>query len=147
MFENLVTTFTTTNAEEDILATQNGLRARICERLGIQDAELTERLNNHTIGMNVTIFAESNRVSIDNHLYQSFTDGKVYTSGRIYPKTIKLESAGSGTVMIEIRQVGESMSEEIPRGDILALATAVAVVLEVRGPKANLELVQIALQV
>ena len=33
------------------------------------------------------------------------------------------------------------MNEEITRGDILALATAVAVVLEVLGPKANLELV------
>lgn len=103
MFETLVTTFSTSKAGEDLLSTQSNIRGRICERLGITDDELTIRLSNSAIKMDVTIFTTNNRVSVNNHLWQSFIEGKVYSTGLIHPYSIKLENAGTGTIMIDVK--------------------------------------------
>lgn len=99
----IITKFSTTNNEEDILNNVN-IQKRICERLSIKEEDYGDFVANKGIKMDCTIFFPSiNSVSINNGLYNDLIEDSVFTLGEFSNiKSIKIKTATNATIMIDL---------------------------------------------
>lgn len=94
---------TTTATDEDILLNTN-VQKRICERLGIADSDYSKALNGNGIKMDLTIsFSATNKISINNGLFDDLFEDSIYTLGMKTPiKSVKIKTPATFFVLIDV---------------------------------------------
>jgi len=105
---NYQCSFTTTGANEDILQ-NSAIKPRIMERLGATDdaqyASFFSGSNPSGITMKFDIiFTATNKVSLNNGIYNDLIEDMAYSSGGYTKLTsLKVQTAGSGILVFSIR--------------------------------------------
>ena len=95
--------FTTTTNDENILDNID-VQKRICERLGIPTDKYLSLLSGDGIKMDFTLFfSATNKVSVNNGLFDDLIEDSVFTSGGKYMvKSIRIKTPTTASILVDM---------------------------------------------